>query len=99
MNFIIVILLIAVGVYFFINQKKNDTKNKLSKSKRVEHTVSYDTIEENINNFIKKNHVADDMKNRQNKKTNIINTDLQDESDYEEYIKEILMHKNDNKKE
>ncbi len=99
MKFIIVILLIAIGVYFFINQKKIDTKNKLPRSKRVEHTVSYDTIEENINNFIKKNHVADDMKKKQNKKTNIINTDLQDESDYEEYIKEILMHKDENKKE
>lgn len=99
MYIIVVFIFFAVLIWIFINQKKKDTKNKLPRSKRVEHTVSYDTIEENINNFIKKNHVADDMKKKQNKKTNIINTDLQDESDYEEYIKEILMHKDENKKE
>lgn len=91
MYFIIIFIISAALIYFFINKKENKRlfHEKKSQKKHIEHSVSHEMIECNINHFMKKNHIVDDIKKGCNVNKNTQNRDLQDESDYEEYIKDL----------
>lgn len=105
LKIIIILFLLVIGYFFIIISRPVKNIKVVRKEKDILCSFDQSIAVDNINRFVEDNHISETIvatieNHNKDKDSECITLDVQDESDDEEQIKELLLQEeHDNKKE